>query len=244
MRVPGGSSICPNTSAVVALAGALADAREHRGATEVLGDALDHLLDQHRLAHAGAAEQADLAADHVRGEQVEDLDAGLQHLGLALELVERRRLAVDAPQVAGDLQVGLVEAVAQRVEDVALDLVADRHGDRTAEVGDLLAADQAVGGLHRDGAHQVVAQVLGDLQGERLREVTERHLDGQGVVQLGNLVARELDVDDGAGDADDAADPGLSVGGVGGGGHQLSLPVLTRASAPPTISLISWVICA
>src|SRR5690606_41188962 len=61
----------------VALTGALGDAGEHRGTTEVLGDAGDHLLDEHRLAHAGAAEQADLATLHVRGEQVDDLDAGL-----------------------------------------------------------------------------------------------------------------------------------------------------------------------
>ena len=47
---------------VVALTGALADAGEHRHATEVLGDAVDHLLDQHGLADAGTAEQADLAA--------------------------------------------------------------------------------------------------------------------------------------------------------------------------------------
>ena len=68
---------------VVALTGALADAGEHRDTTEVLGDPVDHLLDEHGLADAGAAEQADLAALHVRGEQVDDLDAGLEHLGLA-----------------------------------------------------------------------------------------------------------------------------------------------------------------
>ena len=85
---------------VVALAGALTDAGEDRGTTEVAGDPDDHLLDEHRLAHAGAAEQADLAALDVRGEQVEDLDAGLQHLGLRLQVGEGRRLAVDRPPVA------------------------------------------------------------------------------------------------------------------------------------------------
>ena len=84
----------------------------------------------------------------------------------ALELVEPGRLPVDAPQLAGDLQVGVVQALAERVEHVALDLVADRHRDRAADVGDLLAADHAVGGLHGDGADQVVTQVLGDLQGQ------------------------------------------------------------------------------
>ena len=47
---------------VVALARALADAGEHREAAVLGRDVVDQLLDQHRLAHAGAAEEADLAA--------------------------------------------------------------------------------------------------------------------------------------------------------------------------------------
>ena len=75
---------------VVALAGALADAGEHRHTAVVARDPGDHLLDEHGLADARPAEQADLAALDVRREQVDDLDAGLEHLGLGLELVERR----------------------------------------------------------------------------------------------------------------------------------------------------------
>src|SRR5690606_12454108 len=63
---------------VVALTGALADAGEHRHTTVVLGDALDHLLDEDRLADARTTEEADLATLHVRGEEVDDLDAGLE----------------------------------------------------------------------------------------------------------------------------------------------------------------------
>ena len=112
---------------VVALAGPLAHAGEAGDTTEVLGDPADHLLDEHRLAHAGAAEQADLAAAHVRGEQVDDLDAGDEHLGLGLELVERRGQAVDRPPL-GDVQGRRrdVERLAEHVEDVALGHVADR----------------------------------------------------------------------------------------------------------------------
>ena len=60
---------------VGALTGALADAGEHRDTTVLLGDPVDHLLDDHGLAHAGAAEQADLATLHVGLQQVDDLDA-------------------------------------------------------------------------------------------------------------------------------------------------------------------------
>ncbi len=57
-----------------------------------------------------------------------------------------------------------VEHLADDVEDLALGDVADGHRDRLAGVADLLAADEAVGGLQRDGAHEVVAEVLGDLE--------------------------------------------------------------------------------
>ena len=254
-RVPGGSSICPNTSAVWSMTpdsaspgtgrcprGSLADAGEHRHAAELLRDPADHLLDQHGLADARAAEQADLAAGHVRGEQVDDLDAGLQQLGLALELVERRRRPVDRPGLAGH-EVRVVQAAAERVEHVPLDLVADRHLDRVAGVADGGAPDEPVGRLHRDRPDRVVADVLRDLEGELLVQrvaLADLDVDVQGVVQLRNLVPAELDVHDRAGDPDDSA----GAGGFLYRGHDLSLPAAASASAPPTISLISWVISA
>jgi peptide chain release factor 1 len=61
---------------VVALARALADPGEHRIAAVRLGDVVDEFLDDHGLADAGAAEQADLAALGVRRKQVHDLDPG------------------------------------------------------------------------------------------------------------------------------------------------------------------------
>ena len=80
---------------VVALAGALADAGEHRDAAVALGDVVDQFLDQHGLADAGAAEQADLAALGVRREQVDDLDAGDEDRGFGRLVDEGRGLGVD-----------------------------------------------------------------------------------------------------------------------------------------------------
>jgi peptide chain release factor 1 len=92
-----------------------------------------------------------------------------------------------------------IQAVTQRVEHVALDAVADRHRDRVPGVGHLDAADQSVGRLHRDGADQVVAEVLGDLQRQGLRELLVRDVGVQSVEQLRHRAAREFDVDDGSG---------------------------------------------
>ena len=120
-RAPGGSFIWPYTSAhlepaveplfffgslltpeldhlvieVVALARALADAGEHRIAAVRLGDVVDQLHDQHRLADAGAAEQADLAALGVGRQQVDDLDAGDEDLRFGRLVGEGGRRLVD-----------------------------------------------------------------------------------------------------------------------------------------------------
>ena len=45
------------------------------------GNVVDQLLDQDGLAHAGAAEQADLAALGVWLDEVDDLDARFQNVG-------------------------------------------------------------------------------------------------------------------------------------------------------------------
>ena len=86
---------------VVALAGALADAGEHRIAAVRLGDVVDQLHDQHGLADAGAAEQADLAALGVGREQVDDLDAGDQDFRLGRLIGVERRVLVDGAPLLG-----------------------------------------------------------------------------------------------------------------------------------------------
>jgi hypothetical protein len=63
----------------------------------LLGDPIDHFLDDDGLADAGPPEHPDLSALHVRLKQVDNLDARFEHLGLRLELVERGRGAVDGP---------------------------------------------------------------------------------------------------------------------------------------------------
>ena len=209
----------------------------------VLRDALDHLLDEDGLADAGTTEQADLAALHVRREQVDDLDAGLEHLGLRLELVEGRRLAVDGPAL-GDLDglaLGEVEDLADDVEDLALGDVTDGHRDRQARVAHLRAADEAVGGLEGDGAHERVPEVLLDLERHRegaLALALRRHVDVdlEGVVDLRDLVRRELDVHDGPDDPRDPADAGRAGGRgrrVDGGGGHVCLASLVRAVRGP-----------
>ena len=52
------------------------------------GDIADKLLNDNRLAHAGAAVSPDFTAPGERRDKVDDLEAGLQNLGAGLLLLE------------------------------------------------------------------------------------------------------------------------------------------------------------
>ncbi len=195
---------------VVPLAGPLADPAEDRPAAVAHRDVVDQLLDDDGLADARAAEQPDLAALGERRDEVDDLDPGLEHLGLGLQLGELRRFAVDGPPLGvGRNRRAAVHRLAQHVEDPAQGVLADRHRDRAARVGGRHPADQPVGGGHRHRAHLVAADVLLHL-GHQLHPVAvlpgTRLVDPERRVQLGQALRRELHVDDGTDDLDDLAD--------------------------------------
>ena len=198
---------------VVALARALAHAAEGRQAAVLLGEVVDELLDEHGLAHAGAAEQADLAALRVGREQVHDLDAGLEHLGRRGQFLDGRSRAVDRPALLDVERLALVDRVAEQVEDAPERDLADGDGDRAAGVDDLHTAGQAVGGVHRHRAHAVVAEVLLHLADEDLALAA---IDGDRGVDLGQLVGED-GLDDDALDLFDPAD--VLLLGVSGRSH-------------------------
>ena len=80
---------------VVAFAGPFAHAGKHRIAAVLGGDSRDQFLDHHGLADARPAEQARLAALDERAQQIDDLDARLEHLRLGRQVGKLRRLAMD-----------------------------------------------------------------------------------------------------------------------------------------------------
>ncbi len=193
---------------VVAFARAFADAAEHRHTAVLHGDVVDELHDDDGLADAGAAEQADLAALQVRLEQVDDLDAGLEHLELGGLLFERRRRRwIGQRSFVMHRPIRKVDRLAEHVQHAPERLGADRHRDRPAQVLGLHAALQAVGRLHRDRAHAVLAEVLLDLDDDvDVLIGAGWPRDAHGVVDRGQVAAGELDVDDRADDLDDFAD--------------------------------------
>ncbi len=132
----------------------------------LFGDRADQLLDENGLADAGAAEQADLAALRVRREEVDDLDPRLEDLLSGSEVLDRRGGAMDRPALFRLDVARVVDRLAEQVEDAAERVLAHGHRDRPARVDHVVAALKAVGGVHRDGADAVVAEVLLNLEGQ------------------------------------------------------------------------------
>ncbi len=130
---------------VVALAGSFAHAGEDREAAVDRRDAGDQLGKDDGLAQPGASEQADLAASHERRQKVDDLDPGLELLGLGREVVEARRVAMDRPSFVRGDGAAAVDRLAQKIEHAAQRFLANRHADRPAVVRHGHAAHQAVG---------------------------------------------------------------------------------------------------
>ena len=181
---------------VIAFAGALAHAGEHRDAAVQLRDVVDQLHDDDGLANTRTAECTDLAALEKRADEIDDLDPGGQYLWAGGLLGQRRGRAVNGVvNVVAVLVLVrlhrplLVHGFAGHVEHTAHHSLANGHADRLALVGEFHAALEPLGGTHRHGPHPVVAQVLLHLErqlGGTLAGHVELH--GQCIVYAGQAV--------------------------------------------------------
>ena len=156
------------------------------------GDVVDELLDEDGLAHSGAAEQADLAAPGVGGQQVDDLDARLKQVHHGALVGKAGGLAVDGPPLLGVHVPLAVNGVPQHVEHAAQHLLAHRDGDGAAHGGNLHPTADALAGGEHEAPHRIPAHVLGHLHDPALAA----GLQPQGVLDGGELPLGELYVND------------------------------------------------
>ena len=213
---------------VVTLAGAFAHAREDGIAAVLHGDVVDQLLDEHGLAHAGAAEQADLAALGIGLEQVDDLDAGFEDLNGRVLLFKGRRLAVNLPALRLRVHgVAAVDRLADHVEHAPERAGTDRHRDAAAVRLHGHTAGQTLAARQHNAAHAVAADMLRDLHHKRVPAL----LHGQRLFDLRQLFCFvKRHIHNGARNLHDLA-------------RHMPLPPLLRfcAFAPAEISVISCV---
>ena len=201
----------------------------------------DQLLDDDRLADAGAAEHAGLAALGERRDQVDHLDAGLEHLGAGHLVGERGRRTVDRVVLGGLHGTAVVHRLADHVEDPSQGRLAHGHGDGGAGVDHPLAAAQAVGGVHGHRAHHRAGEVLLHLQHQPGVVRARRH-DLQGVADLGQVLGGKLHVHHRSHHLHHAAVGGTRTVSVCHCFLSLAQRAAASASAPPAMSSISSVI--
>ena len=123
-------------------------------------------MDQHGLAYAGAAEQANLAPLAVRSQQVDHLDAGLKNLGLGLQFSEEGGGTVDRSGHGGGYWTLLIHRLAEHVEDAAEGGLSHGYANWGARINSFHATYQAVGGAHGHSTDSVIAQQLLDFSGK------------------------------------------------------------------------------
>ena len=186
---------------IVAFARALADAGEHRIAAVRLGDVVDQLLDEHGLADARAAEQADLAALGVGREQVDDLDAGDRESALP-SIARHRKAWVDGSRGVASFGTGPASSTGSPMTFMMRPSVPAPTGTVIGPPVSLTSwpRTKPFRNVHRDAAHGVFAQVLRDFQNQPRASVV-----GFQRVENGRQFAVELHVDDGADHLGDAA---------------------------------------
>ena len=130
----------------------------------LIRDVAYKLHNKHGLADTCAAEQTDFAALCVRGEQVDDLYAGLQHLGRGADIGEGRRVAVNGHALFGVDRTLAVYRLTDDVEHTPQRRLADGHGDGRTRVRCGRAAGDAVRRGKRNAAHRALADLLHDLK--------------------------------------------------------------------------------
>ena len=165
------------------------------------GDVVDQLLNQHGLTHAGAAEQANLAALGIGGQQVNDLDAGLKDVHHGTLVLESRGLAVNGPLLPGLYRPLLVDGITQDIEHTAQHALAHGHGDGGTGGSHLHATAQALTGREHDAADRVAAHMLRNLH--HLALAVQLHLKSfldlrQGAVGEGHVYHRSHDLYNGS----------------------------------------------
>ena len=225
---------------VVPFTGALPYPGEYGVSAVRLGDVVDELHDDDRLAHAGATEGTDLSSLDEGADEIDDLDARLENVGLGILFEECRGLPVDGAGFLISARPEVVDRIARYVEDPAEDLLPYGYGNGGARIDDFSPPYQSLGGRHGHGPYPVVSQVLLRFQDELLLFLRIRGpvTDLKSIVDLRGRTRGELGVHDGADDLYDFTDFRIFVfDGERFGG-------IYSAKAAAEISRISWVMAA
>ena len=160
-------------------------------------DVMDKLHDQHGLAYAGTAKQADFTAAGIRCDKVNDLDARFEYLGAGFLIFKFRSRTMDRPILCGiDRSRVLIHGLAQYVEDTAQSTFTNGNADGRAGIFGFHPAGETIGRAHSDAAGHAVAEVLHDFNHEVDVHFTGFALDGDCIQYFRQFASREFNIYD------------------------------------------------
>ena len=106
-----------------------------------LGDVVDEFLDQHSLSNTSTTEETNLSTTGIGGEQVDDLDTGLQDFGGCRLLNEGRRVGMNRTKLDALDRAPLVDRLANDIHDTTQSTLPNRDPDGSTGVYNLLSPD-------------------------------------------------------------------------------------------------------
>ena len=157
------------TEEVVSFTGALTYTGKHGQTIVALGDVVDELHDEDRLADTRTTKQTNLSTLRVRLDQIDHLDARCQDLRAGAQLLELGSGLVNLTRAcAGHLAaVDAVNGISGHIEEPALDGLTSRHAHGATHQTGRHTATQPFGSVHGDGADRVFSNVLLTLEDKR-----------------------------------------------------------------------------
>ena len=109
-----------------------------------LCDIVDKLLDEHGLADSRSTEKSDLSALQIWLKQVNDLDAGEQHLLGSRQVIEFWRLAMNRESAFTVKLAHSVDGFTHNIHHSSTNLRAYRHCDRRTRTHGLHSTFEAI----------------------------------------------------------------------------------------------------
>ncbi len=186
---------------IIPLTGSFADPGENREPAVLGGDVADQFHDDNGFSDAGSAEEADLPPLLIRGQKINDLDAGLKNLLFCGLFDERRRWTVNRVAFFELDRPHLIHRFAQDIQHPSQNSAPYRDRNSRPRVRDRHSPAQSIGGTHGHRANGLVPQMLGDFQGDVNIFLVVVDLDG--VVDGRNFPAGKFNVDDRSNDLGD-----------------------------------------
>src|SRR5262249_29633241 len=92
--------------------------------------------------------------------EIDNLDAGFEHLQLSRLLVERGSVAMDWISLSVRYLAKIIDGLADDIQNATQSSLADRHGDWPTGIVGFHSTHHAIRRKHRDRADAALAQVL------------------------------------------------------------------------------------